>query len=454
MIHGGRRAAALLFLGDIGTFAVSLVLTLALRYGTAFDLDILNDHVGPFSLLFAVWALVFYMSGLYGKRILLFRSSLADAIVKTQIFNIVLAALFFFFVPGIGIAPKTNLLIYLVVSLLLILFWRLTLYPRLSIPRYREAALLIADGEEADELMHEVNENKRYHLRFAHTVSPASLSEQSLNTLTTTINDEHISLIVTDTENIQTEQFLRDLYTLTSASKPIQFLSFTDVYEDVFDRIPLSYLRPGWFLKYANRKSSLLYATAKRTIDIIGALVMGAITLVSAPVIWVLNGFEGPGPLFISQDRIGYRGSKVVTLKFRSMQANDAGAWTGETKNKVTRVGNILRRTSLDEFPQFWNVLKGEVSLIGPRNDIKVLGERLAEALPNYNFRYTVRPGITGWAQINQQYEQGHISPQSIEETKMRLAYDFYYLKHRSLGLDVVIALKTIKRMFFRVSSW
>jgi lipopolysaccharide/colanic/teichoic acid biosynthesis glycosyltransferase len=136
------------------------------------------------------------------------------------------------------------------------------------------------------------------------------------------------------------------------------------------------------------------------------------------------------------------------------MQKNDVGMWTKESTNRITKVGAFLRKTSLDEFPQFWNVLKGELSLVGPRNDIAPLAERLAEALPNYNFRYTVRPGITGWAQINQQYEQGNISPQSIEETKTRLAYDFYYLKHRSLGLDVVIALKTIKRMFFRVSSW
>jgi lipopolysaccharide/colanic/teichoic acid biosynthesis glycosyltransferase len=136
------------------------------------------------------------------------------------------------------------------------------------------------------------------------------------------------------------------------------------------------------------------------------------------------------------------------------MQVSDSGAWNGETKNTVTAVGAFLRRTSLDEFPQFINVLKGEISLIGPRNDIATLGARLSEALPNYNFRYTVLPGITGWAQINQQYEQGNISPQSVSETKMRLAYDFYYLKHRSLGLDIVIALKTIKRMFFRVGSW
>jgi lipopolysaccharide/colanic/teichoic acid biosynthesis glycosyltransferase len=100
------------------------------------------------------------------------------------------------------------------------------------------------------------------------------------------------------------------------------------------------------------------------------------------------------------------------------------------------------------------SVLRGELSLIGPRNDTAGLAARLAAAIPYYNARYLVKPGITGWAQINQQYEQNNISPQSIEETKTRLAYDFYYLKHRSFGLDLVIALKTVKRMLFRVSSW
>ncbi len=99
------------------------------------------------------------------------------------------------------------------------------------------------------------------------------------------------------------------------------------------------------------------------------------------------------------------------------------------------------------------NVLSGEVSLIGPRNDIRALGERLGEAVPYYDMRYIVPPGITGWAQINQRYEPGNISPQSIEETKVRLAYDFYYIKNRSLALDLIIALKTVKRMLFRVSS-
>ena len=131
-----------------------------------------------------------------------------------------------------------------------------------------------------------------------------------------------------------------------------------------------------------------------------------------------------------------------------------SGQWVKEGENRITRVGAFLRQTSLDEFPQFINVLAGELSLIGPRNDILGLGRRLAEALPYYEARYLVIPGITGWAQINQQYEPGNVSPQSIRENKTRLAYDFYYLKHRSLGLDLLIALRTIKRMFFRLSSW
>jgi lipopolysaccharide/colanic/teichoic acid biosynthesis glycosyltransferase len=140
------------------------------------------------------------------------------------------------------------------------------------------------------------------------------------------------------------------------------------------------------------------------------------------------------------------------------MSFNDAASseWVGEgkTQNKVTRVGSFLRVTSIDEFPQFINILAGELSLIGPRNDIVGLGERLADTIPFYRLRYSVKPGITGWAQINQQYEQGNISPQSIEETKVRLAYDFYYIKNRSLMLDIIIALKTAKRMVFRLGSW
>ena len=240
------------------------------------------------------------------------------------------------------------------------------------------------------------------------------------------------------------------------ASKGRQIVAFEDVYEEVFDRVPLSQLESAWFTKNVAPSEPIFYALTKRLIDIIGGMVMGLVVAVLIPFIWIANRIEGPGPLFIVQERFGRYGTHLKVYKFRSMTKNLAasGEWMHEGENRVTKVGSFLRTTSLDEFPQFVNILKGEISLIGPRNDILGLGRRLAEALPQYDARYRVKPGITGWAQINQQYEQGNVSPQSIEETKVRLAYDFYYLKHRSLGLDIVIALKTVKRMFFRVSSW
>ncbi len=454
MAHGGIRASALLFIGDLASFVVALWLTLLARYGSLPSEEIFASHIGPFAVLFMVWILVFYMSGLYGKRFILFKSSLPNAILRTQVLNIVIAALFFFLVPGVGIAPKTNLVIYLLISLALIFAWRLALYPRLSTPRTRDHAVLIATGEEADELVREVNSNRRYHLEFRDIRTPEELRGLSREGLRALMGDEGIDLIVADTNNPDVQALLPDIYMLPCFEHGCVYADFDTVYEEVFDRIPLSLLSQGWFLENVETDTSLGYGIVKRIIDIIGGLCMGVVTLIAISFIWLANLTEGGGPLFTIQERVGLRGGNIRTYKFRSMRFTDAGMWPGEGENRITRVGDVLRKSSLDEFPQFVNILKGELSLIGPRNDIRALADRLAEALPYYNMRYLVTPGITGWAQINQQYEQGHISPQSIEETKMRLAYDFYYIKHRSLGLDIVIALKTFKRMFFRVSNW
>lgn len=456
MTHGGIRASALLFIGDLVTFVASLWLTLLVRYGTLPTEVMFEDHIGPFTVLFGIWILVFYMSGLYSKRFILFKSSLPNAIFRTQVINIVIAALFFFLVPGVGIAPKTNLIIYLIVSLGLIFGWRLALYPRLSAPRTRDHAVLIACGEEADELVREVNGNSRYHLEFKKVCKPSELAALGREGLRSELSQERIDLIVADTNDQHVQAMLPDIYTLPCFEQGSVYADFDTVYEEVFDRIPLSLLSQGWFLENVEASTALHYIVVKRAIDLVGGMLMGLVTIVAIPFIWIANRFWSPGPLFLTQYRIGERGKRITAYKFRSMTKNEAASnvWVGESENRVTKVGDFLRKSSLDEFPQFVSILKGELSLIGPRNDIEGLGQRLAEALPYYMMRYLVTPGITGWAQINQQYEQGHISPQSIEETKMRLAYDFYYIKHRSLALDIVIALKTVKRMFFRVSNW
>lgn len=456
MIHGGRRISALLFIGDFVAFAASLWITLLIRYGEAPSEAVLAQHIPPFALLFGIWLLVFYLSGLYGKRIILSKTSLANALLKTQIVNIAIAAVFFFLLPGTGIAPKTNLIIYLGVSLMLIFPWRLTLFPRLSHPFTREKALLIAEGPEALELVREVNANARYHLEFVGTIPPSELTD-SFDVGAKEAMAAGVTVLVVDTEHVRVHPLLPTLYDFCFSQGRRELVDFQTIYEDVFDRVPLSLLSHEWFVKNMTSDSHF-YAVAKRVIDLCGGLLMGLVTIIATPFVWLALRLEGPGPVFIAQDRIGEHGTRMKVYKFRSMRQNKSASqeWTVEEKNDnpVTKVGNFLRQTSLDEFPQFINILKGELSLIGPRNDIEGLGKRLAESIPYYMVRYSVRPGITGWAQINQQYEQGHISPQSIEETKMRLAYDFYYIKYRSLGVDLVIALKTLKRMVFRISAW
>jgi lipopolysaccharide/colanic/teichoic acid biosynthesis glycosyltransferase len=316
--------------------------------------------------------------------------------------------------------------------------------------------VLIGAGPEVDELVAEVNGNHRYHLEFKAIIDPGTLLESRYAEYMHTLEREKISLIVVDADHQASAPMLPLIYELAFVQQTFQYADFYRIYEEVFDRVPLSLLRYDWFLKNISRNSMPLYSFVKRVVDIIGALVMGIVTLIAIPVVYAAMLLEGPGPLFIPQVRLGSYGKRIRVYKFRSMSFNESAsdAWVGESQNVITRVGKVLRLTSLDEFPQCINILRGHISLIGPRNDIEGLGVRLADAVPFYNIRYMVKPGITGWAQINQQYEPGNISPQSIEETKVRLAYDFYYIKNRSLALDLVIALKTFKRMFFRVSNW
>lgn len=450
---GSQRSSFILFIGDIVAFTAALFLTLVIRYLEWPAWDVITDHLGPFSILFVLWVAVFYMAGLYSKRAVFIQTALWGILLRIQLLNIIIAALFFFFVPGIEIAPKTNLILYLGVSLALIFAWRLFLFPRMTKPSWRERAAIIGEGPEVDELATQVNGNGRYRLVFPIVRTPAEV-EKDFGAFVAELKKDAITTIVADTEHDSMQPIVPKLYELIFANRAHQLLNLHDVYEEVFDRVPLSLLQYNWFIKNLSNSSSGFYLVVKRLIDIFGGIAMGIIALIASPFIWIANRIEGPGPLFIVQMRIGQNGKRVLTYKFRSMTQNDAGKWLGENPNKVTKVGAFLRKTSLDEFPQFINILRGDLSLVGPRNDMEALGLRLGEAIPYYDVRYIVKPGITGWAQINQQYEQGNISPQSIEETKTRLAYDFYYIKNRSLVLDIVIALKTVKRMLFRASSW
>jgi len=216
--------------------------------------------------------------------------------------------------------------------------------------------------------------------------------------------------------------------------------------EKVTGRIHLEHLSPSWLiLSDGFRKSSFLYAT-KRSIDVFVALVALVFTLplmvLVAAAIWLETG----SPILFRQERTGLKGRTFQILKFRSMSQNaesEGPVWAAADDNRITRVGSLLRKFRLDELPQILNVLRGEMSLVGPRPERPHFCELLEQNIPFFALRHTVRPGITGWAQVKYQYGA------SVEESKTKLEYDFFYIKHMSVVLDLAILFETAKVMLY-----
>lgn len=438
------RIPFVLLIGDLISFVFSLWLALFLRYDEVLSQTIFYDHLLPFSFLFLVWLLVFFIAGLYERRSVILRGSLANILIKTQSINAVIAIAFFYLVPIFGISPKTNLFVYILISSIVIFWWRFQGYYFTGAKR-REDALLIGGSTDARELKSEIDGNDHYAIKFvssldADVLDSVDFQEEVLKK----IYANEISVIVVDLHNPKIEKILPALYNLLFSS--VRFIDMHKVYEDVFSRVPLSIIRESWFLENISTAPKFVYDSLKRLMDIVIALVLGVVSLVFYPFVYIAIKIEDRGDVFITQKRIGRNNSIINIHKFRTMKTSDGGKWVMKEDERITKVGKFLRKSRIDELPQLWSVMKGDMSLIGPRPDIYDLGMKLSKELPYYSVRSIIKPGLSGWAQIEQKNP-----PQSIEETKIRLAYDFYYVKNRSLFLDLKIALKTIKTLLSRL---
>jgi UDP-GalNAc:undecaprenyl-phosphate GalNAc-1-phosphate transferase len=194
--------------------------------------------------------------------------------------------------------------------------------------------------------------------------------------------------------------------------------------------------------EFDNISAQTSYALIKRAIDLFIAFLLVPVLVLSTIVLAVLIKLDSPGPVFFSQKRVGFKGRIFTLYKFRSMFDNEtsrSAKFAEENDRRVTRVGRVLRKTRLDEVPQFWNVLKGDMSIIGPRPEQTKFVDRFTRVIPYYGFRHTVYPGITGWAQTMHGYAADEI------QTRRKLEYDFFYIKNISPWLDLVICIRTFK---------
>jgi exopolysaccharide biosynthesis polyprenyl glycosylphosphotransferase len=229
----------------------------------------------------------------------------------------------------------------------------------------------------------------------------------------------------------------------------VRFDHIASVYEEHLGKIAVENLRPSWLIFSEGFANSRVLSTVKRATDIVcaglGLLVAGPIILALAAAVKLTS----PGPAFYSQRRVGRQGRVFLVYKLRSMCANaerDSGpVWaSGAGDARVTKLGGIMRRTRLDELPQLWNILAGEMSLVGPRPERPEFVQSLTKEIPFYGQRHTIKPGLTGWAQVRYTYGA------SVEDAMEKLQYDLYYIKHMSIALDLRIVFDTVKTVLLR----
>lgn len=438
-----RRDYFFLLAGDLLVFALSLWLALFLRNLEVPEAHTLQLHVLPFGILFIVWSFTYFLAGLYGRRTRLFRSKLLATILYAQLINIIIAALFFFFLPLFEIAPKTVLLLYLLVSSPLLILWRIVVFPRVR--RFRRLkGVLLAAGPDAKMLADEVGSDARYPFSFEYVVDThATPTHEVIQHACRVAEEDDIEFLVVDVSDAALQAALPILYDAAFHKRRFVMVNMMDMYEELFERVPLSLVRYEWVL--ANSNSPYAYDALKRVMDVVAAIFFGTLSLVLYPVIALAIKLDDGGDVFITQERVGKFQKPIRITKFRSMTGNDGGNYgaKGKTELTVTRVGAILRQLRLDELPQLWSVVKGDLSIVGPRPEFPALADFYNARIPYYNARYLVTPGLTGWAQVLHDRHPHHGT--DVTETKEKLSYDLYYFLHRSLLLDLYIIFQTVR---------
>jgi lipopolysaccharide/colanic/teichoic acid biosynthesis glycosyltransferase len=430
----------LLIFGDLIILMISLWIALLLRNFAVPPLGYFEKNFVPFLPVFFISLLIFYIAGLYEKQTRPIRRIMGSRILGAQAATVVIAAVIFFVLP-LSIAPKTILVLYLIVSVIAESVWRFYRMNREKKDSERTPALIVGSGPAVAEIYDEINGNDWYRIRFINHLEttnrqPGTISED----IDTYINDG-VRFIVIDTTDPNVARELSSLY--DRMVNGVLFIDFASFYEEIFDRVPIQHLSASQLLE-SLPTHRLLYDYAKRVFDIILSVIASIIAIPFICLAAVLLLFEGGTP-FILHERIGKGGRTFRIIKLRTMLFNDHGDPELQKKNRITPLGRFLRKTRIDELPQLWNVLVGDLSFIGPRPELPKIAEVYDHEFPEYRMRHLITPGLSGWAQIND--ADAPRGPADIERTRRKLSFDLYYLKHRSFGLDLAIVFKTLRTL-------
>ena len=437
----------LLLLGDIFFFVLSIYFAYSVRnqvFSTSLeDIRILSLAFSPVLL---VVILSYFIGTLYEVPSLTTTIARVKMIVRIHLIALVFGFAIFYIFPIYGLTPKIILILHTMFYTIFQIFWRVYISHRIRSNKKRKA-LLIGQGQIFSELKEAINGNPQSVIKIVEHIEINSplLTSNTLDSLKAVLKENDITLLIIDVKSEKVIPLLPYFYNLVGEG--LRIYDVHKMYEDTFRRMPLSSVGYFWFFENVTLDMRI-YEIAKRVMDIFVSIFVAIIWVILHPFVSYLIKREDGGSVFLNnQYRMGLHGKPIKLIKYRTMSNDETGVWLKEkgNKNRVTKIGYYLRKSRIDELPQVMNVLRGDISLIGPRPDIVDLGNKMAQEIPFYMIRYSVKPGLSGWAQTLQEKP-----PQSVEETKVRLMYDLFYIKNRSFFLDIIILLRTIRTVLMR----
>ncbi|NVK51434.1 MAG: exopolysaccharide biosynthesis polyprenyl glycosylphosphotransferase [Flavobacteriaceae bacterium] len=437
---------------DITVIIVSI--SIAFFYTSFNYIKVNNNLAYLWFLVLAVYYLLFgEVFQLYNLKI----SSNGFTVVRSTLITAFVTTIFYVFSPYITPSLPENRLQIVAFFLMLsvpVILWRFLYIRILFSPKYFKTIIVVGHTSVIDRLT-ELKPFTSLHNIPAYVSNETIEGLQNFHDVTSVDLRKLIKMYPAITEIvISTSGFSTDVVKeinkqlITLFEKGINIKSFETYYEEVTDRIPKEYLTDKFYkeINFSKNEENSFYLFVRRITEIIIATI-GLLLLVSVlPLIIIGNLLGNRGPLFYVQERVGFKGDIFKIIKLRSMVKNaesNGAVWAEKNDKRITFFGKFLRRTRLDESPQFFNVLKGDMSIIGPRPERPEFVNELEKDIPFYVIRHIVRPGLTGWAQVNYPYAN------SFEEQETKLRYDLYYIKERNAFLDFKILIKTITTVLF-----
>lgn len=435
-----RLKKIIVFLGDLSSLQLALLLTLLIRYQQGLGTEHWRNHWPIFWPVFIIFLFILYINDLYDLNLRVLSRKFLWSTMRATLISSFLSIIYFYLNTATDISPKTNLLIFNIIFISLFFLWRLISQLAIHSLLLKENIALIGSNTKSAKILEELQNRPGSGYQVAWVCQQAD----DLHQLPDEIKNRNIHTLVVCDDFGANEKISAALFACLNYK--VNFFSYPDFYELIAGKIPVEAIGPDWFLENIQEGQKNYFNALKQAVDIAAAAVILLASLPLWPLIAIAIKASSRGPIFFQQKRLGWREKEFTIIKFRTMRIeNNNLSPTVADDKRITGVGVFLRQTRLDEIPQVLNILKGDMSLIGPRPERPEIAAELTSRIPFYKTRLLIKPGLTGWDQISGKYHSASL-PDSLE----KLQYDLFYLKRRSAYLDVSILFKTLATMLGR----